>query len=693
MQVAAPNTVLGDFASAELTYNGLTSRFFRRGDEYWVHTDGRDGAEADFRITHTLGVEPVQQYLIDLPGGRRQALGIAWDSRPREQGGQRWFHLYPDEAVDHSSPLHWTRTLQNWNTMCADCHSTNFKKNYSVDADTFESTAASIDVDCEACHGPGSAHAVDPQRFPLVLGRDSRRWTFGDDTGIARRVPALKSHGEIEVCAHCHSRRTQLSDVDEPGQPFLDAFRPALLDHGLYYPDGQMHGEVYVYGSFLQSAMYRAGVTCSDCHEPHSERLRADGNALCGGCHLPTKFDTPEHHHHSGAAAIMCVDCHMRTETYMVVDVRRDHSLRVPRPDLSARLGTPNACNDCHTDRTPQWAAEAVAAWYPDGRQHDFHYGEAIYAGQTWAADRGPLLRRVVDNTEMPAIARATALGLLARQPDDAATDAIRRSLDDPEPLVQIAAVGALGNLPPEARSSAQRFLTHPLAALRIQAARVLAPVRAGMNEERRRDFDAAGEEYIAAANFNRDRGEGHFNLGTFLVDLGRLGEAQAAFSQGIARQPQSVPSYLNLADLYRAQGHESQARQLLLEARGVDPDDAAVELALGFSLVRTGQAADALEQFARAQKLQPDEPYYAYVLGVALNSGGDPERAQAVLTAARERFPGYRETLAALGTIHRDNGENEEAARDARAMLELSPSDQFARELLREVTGPGAAQ
>jgi predicted CXXCH cytochrome family protein len=693
MQVAGPDTVLGDFRNTEFTYNGITSRFFRRGDEYWVRTDGPDGALANFRITRTFGVEPLQQYLIDFPGGRRQVLGIAWDSRPAKLGGQRWFHLHPHESIDHSDPLHWTGTLQNWNTMCAACHSTNFKKNYAVDTNTFASSFSSIDVDCEACHGPGSIHATDPRHSALALGSETRTWVLADDRGIAHRVPASNSHAEVEVCARCHSRRSQFGDADEPGKPLLDTFRPALLDSGLYYPDGQMRGEVYVYGSFLQSAMYRAGVTCSDCHDPHSARLRAQGNALCTGCHLAAKFDTPAHHHHSAPGGPACVDCHMRTETYMVVDARRDHSLRVPRPDLSARLGTPNACNDCHNDRTPQWAADAVATWYPNGRQHDFHYGEAIHAGQTWAADRARLLLRVIEDAQMPAIARATALTLLASQPDAAAADAIRRSLDDSDPLVQLAGLSALGDLPPEARiSAAQPFLTHPLAALRMEAARVLAPARGALTEDRRRNFDAAGEEYIAAANFNRDRGEGYFNLGTFLADLGRLDEAQAAFSQGIAREPKFLPSYLNLADLYRAEGRETQGREVLLRAAREGADDAAVELALGFSLVRTGQTADALGRFARAQKLQPDRPYYAYVLGVALNSSGAPQRAKAVLTAARERFPGYRETLAALATIHRDNGENEEAARDARALLDLSPSDAFARELLRQVTASGPA-
>lgn len=99
------------------------------------------------------------------------------------------------------------------------------------------------------------------------------------------------------------------------------------------------------------------GVACSDCHDPHSQKLRAPGNAVCAQCHLSVKFDVPEHHRHKpGTKGGECASCHMPTVTYMVVDPRHDHAMRIPRPDLSVKLGTPNACNDCHKDKKPSWA-------------------------------------------------------------------------------------------------------------------------------------------------------------------------------------------------------------------------------------------------------------------------------------------------------------------------------------------------
>jgi hypothetical protein len=200
---------------------------------------------------------------------------------------------------------------------------------------------------------------------------------------------------EIEVCAACHARRQSLtSQSSAPGDRFLDNFVPALLRTGLYHADGQILDEVYVYGSFLQSRMHGAGVRCTDCHERHRLGILAEGNALCTRCHNPEgtprfptlkpgQFDSPAHHfHRDGSDGAQCANCHMPARTYMGVDPRRDHSFRVPRPDLSARLGTPNACTLCHDDKTDAWATEQVRAWYPEGRSGRLHFSEVLAAGR-----------------------------------------------------------------------------------------------------------------------------------------------------------------------------------------------------------------------------------------------------------------------------------------------------------------------
>ena len=688
MQPATPETVLGDFDDATLTHYGVTTRFFTRDGEHFVRTDGPNGELRDYRITHTFGAEPLQQYLVEMPNGRYQAFGIAWDSRPAEQGGQRWFHLYPDLELEPSDPLHWTQSVHNWNGRCAACHSTALEKRYSADEDRFATQWVEIDVGCEACHGPGSLHAVRPAEIAPGLPAIERAWRRSGEAATAARTGPASGASEIDVCAQCHARRAQLDDALAPGEPLLDRFVPARLDEGLYHADGQILDEVFVYGSFVQSAMFRAGVVCSDCHEPHSARLVAEGNALCTRCHAEDVFDTPSHHHHGQSeAGAFCVDCHMRDETYMVVDPRRDHSFRVPRPDLSASLGTPNACGDCHREEGAEWAAARVREWFPEGRSGTFHYGEALAAGRSWTADRAALLARVALDDSEPAIARATAVRHLAEQVDADVVEIVTRALDDDEPLVQLAALEALDALPAERRAAlGQRFLTHPLRALRVTAARVLAPVRMDLSERRRADLDAALNEYVAAQHFNEDTAEARFNLAALDAVLGRTDDAEAAYRRVIEREPMFAPAYANLADLYRTLGRETDAEAVLRGGIDANPDDPALFYALGLSLARSGRIDDALSALERAAALAPREPLYGYAVGLALVSAGEREHAIESLEATRRASPGYVPALFALATLHRDAGDIDSALRYTREALAVSPSDPGARALLAEL-------
>lgn len=698
---ATPATALGDFGDTSFAHDGIESRFFARGDELFVETEGADGTIAEFRVAYTFGVTPLQQYLVDVGDGRYQAFGVAWDSRPVEEGGQRWFDLYPEDTLRAGDPLHWTAAAQNWNSRCAACHSTALEKGFVAGNDgaaAYDTTWDSLDVDCEACHGPGRAHAAAPEASAPLLARAARAWVFepGATTASLRRTGEGTADGqrpagpatEIETCALCHSRRAQLGEPLEPGVPMLDQIVPARLDAGLYHADGQILDEVFVYGSFAQSAMYHAGVTCTDCHDPHSTQVFAEGNALCTRCHAPAVFDTPEHHHHDpGGRGSDCVDCHMRAETYMVVDPRRDHSFRVPRPDLTRAIGTPNACADCHAERGAEWAAARVAEWYPQGRSSEFHYGVALAAGRDYAAERAPLLYRLIGDPSQPAIARATALTLLAAQPDAATGATLAAALEDSSPLVQLAAIESVEALPAERHAALlQRFLNHPLRALRTTAARILVAQRDALSTRRQADLDAALNEYVAVQLFNADRAEGWLNRGSLAFVLGRLDEAETAYRRAVEREPGFAASYAQLADLYRVLGDEARAREVLAEGLAIQPAAAELHYALGLALTRAGEAQAALDAIEAAVEAAPDAPLFRYAHALALDALGRRSDALAALEALAGRFPSYRPALVALTTLYRDTGDARRAVQWAETLLEVSEGDPTARAILMQL-------
>jgi len=702
MQVADEQTVLGNFNNVTFTHGDVTTTFFRRDGKFVVRTDGPDGQFHDYDVAYTFGVTPLQQYLIAFPGGRYQALGIAWDSRPQDAGGQRWFHLYPEQRLAPGNPLHWTGLDQTWNYQCAECHSTNLQKHYRLDGDRYETTWSELNVACEACHGPGSRHVAwakaagttpmpeEPSKGLIVQlkGRDDAAWVIDPHTGSAKRTTPLPARFEVETCARCHARRGIFDERYIHGRPLMDTHRPALLEEGLYYADGQIQDEVYEYGSFLQSKMYRAGVTCSDCHDPHSLRLRDTGNALCAHCHLPERFDTPAHHFHpTGVAGSQCVACHMPAKTYMGVDARRDHSLRPPRPDLSVQLGTPNACTACHTDRPPQWAADTIVRWYGPGPRPP-HFATALHAGRTRQPGAEGALMRLLGDAAIPGIARATAVSLLGRSLSPQSLRAIEAALADGDPLVRLAAVSVLEAVEPPIRLRlAAHLLRDTVRAVRIEAARILAPLdKTHLSTEQSAALDLALAEYRQAQELNADRPEAHLNLGVLQAQLGKPLEAEQAYRTALRIDPSFAPTYVNLADLYRAQRRDEEGENILRQGLAVSPNNAALHHALGLLLVRRGRQADALDALRRAAELRPDNPRYSYVFGVALHSAHQSTRALEVLRQAHEQHPGEREILIGLVTINRERGQLIAAIGYAKKLVELVPYDQGARQLLAEL-------
>ncbi len=712
MQKASEATVLGDFAHATLSHHGVTTVFFRDSEKFMVRTEGPDSAPHDYEIAYTFGVYPLQQYLIAFPGGRYQALGIAWDSRPKEQGGQRWFPLYPGQNLHAGDSLHWTGRDQTWNYQCAKCHSTDLKKNYDLAAGTYATSWTDPDVACEACHGPGSRHvawaesraaesAGSSQVKPnsslktSAMGLTTKlepaspgQWRMNPATGIAERVEPLNSQ-ELDICAGCHSRRKVIAQDSPAGSAFLDAYLPALLEPGLYHADGQIDGEVFEYGSFVQSRMYHAGVTCSNCHEPHGLALRAQGNGLCAQCHLPAKFDVAEHYHHpQGSTGAQCVNCHMPSKTYMVVDARRDHSIRVPRPDLSASAGTPNACTSCHADKTADWAAQRIAEWFPHGRQTLPHYGTALYAGRSGAANAEPLLDALIADQDQPAIARASALALLAPVASPASEAAIRAAFADPNPLVRAAAPRALPAAPtPSMVQAAAPLLNDPVRAVRIETARVLASVEQQLlTPEQQTAFAAAILELFAAEMSDAERPESHLNLGLLETNLHHLSEAETHYQTALRLDPNFTPALVNLADLDRMRGQNQEGTGLLRKAMAIDPDNAEIRYALGLALVREHNYADALPELRRAAELAPGNARYAYVYAIALNSIGAQGRAMELLETSHKRHPADRDTLLALVSIARDSGDFATALLHARELVKLFPTDMQLRLLILDL-------
>ncbi len=574
MQVATPETVLGNFKDQTLEHFGVVSRMFERDGKYWVATQNAAGKTEEYPVKYTFGVAPLQQYLAEFPGGRYQVLPVCWDTEQK-----RWFHLHPDEPIAPQDPLHWTSWPQTWNHMCAECHSTNLQKNYDPATDTYKTTYSEIDVSCEACHGPGSIH--------VELAKDkSLFWDRRYGKGLTVNLKDPNNRTQVDTCGQCHSRSALIAAGLEPGKPLADHKMVHLLDGNLYHDDGQIRDEVFEHGSFLQSKMFRKNIKCTDCHDPHTAKLKLQGNQTCTNCHQhsPGKYDTPLHHHHPvGSTGALCVNCHMPQQTYMVVHHRRDHSLRIPRPDLSVKIGTPNACNQCHDslpkpdlkDKSPKQRALVMAAkiveWYGPQRPDEIHYGEILQAARQSKPIALPQLLKLVKSNDVGPNVRATAVQLLggyltADNANTTTTEAIVTASKDDDPLVRAAAVSVMPAS--ELLIQGERLLQDPIRDVRRQATMIFNSIPPEQWPAKVASLmTAANTDYVEGQGATLDTPEGNSNLGMLAYNRGDYAKADQYFAHALKLFP-LAPDAANLraAALIR-QGKTAVAEQVLREA------------------------------------------------------------------------------------------------------------------------------
>lgn len=646
MLPAGPGSVLGDFDDVRVKFHGIETRLFRDGERYRVTTAGADGKPATFTIAYTFGHYPVQQYLADIGDGRLQALNVAWDSRAQSAGGQRWYHLRSDEEFDAQSPFFWTRHLQNANSRCIECHSTGFGKNYDADTVSYASSWAEPGVGCEACHGPASRH-LELAAANKLSGENSGferkpekhlSWAFRGDDAIAS-PSGSGDDAWVDTCGGCHSRRDSFADP-EPLTGYHQQYRLALLEPGLYFADGQIDDEVFVLGSFLQSKMHGRGVTCGNCHDPHSGKTLIAGNGLCTQCHRPQVYDRTEHHRHApDSPGARCVDCHMPERLYMQVDARRDHGFSLPDPWLSQRLGVPDACTGCHRDRDDAWAAATLAGWGIERRANDWAQTNRGLGRQDMrvfgAFSEDPAM------LELAPIRQATLITSLAGFPTRSSLEVSSGYLGAEDPLLRRAAVSALQPMPAGLRwQLLNPLIGDPVKAVRLEVANRLADLRPQLDGADAARLDRLLDEYRESLAYQADAPGGQLAIGNLEHRLGYPILAERAYKRALDIEPDFLPALLNLADLYRSLNSEDEARPLLERALRVAPDNANAQQAMGLYLVRKGDRDAALEHFAAAVEQPGAGPGNFYTYAVALDSAGRTDDAIAALAAASKRFP-----------------------------------------------------
>ena len=729
MDIATDDTVLAKFDGTKIEHFGITSTVFRDGKKFMVNTQGPDGQMRDFEVTMVFGCEPLQQYMVELKPsrdrsglGQFQVLRLSWDVAK-----QQWFYLSPPDVYENlhpNDPLHWTGVTQRWNSNCASCHSTDLKKNFDLLSGTYNTTFVDIDVNCESCHGPGSLH--------VEIAKNRRFfWDRNHGLGLTTKLKSPNNLPQVEACAPCHSRRTQIQPGDLKGARYDDHFSCQLISDQIYHDDGQIRDEDYVYGSFVQSKMFHRGIKCSDCHDPHSTKVKFTDNQLCTSCHQHPagKYDTPAHHRHqAGSPGALCVECHMPATTYMAIDSRRDHSFRVPRPDLSVEFGTPNACTACHIDETrlPEekqtqlsqyldWIlatekgdevvgfelrktdlemATAFKEWYPAAaeRVDRSKYYEQLVTGKSDRSEAFQALRQLALDASSPAMFRASSALEIGRS-DNNPNETLLRCLEDVDPKVVAAAINALTGRVIESfadRIEAKKMilpiaiqLSHESRLVRVQAARCLTSLPKlqlfqMISPSDRRNLEIAIEELKAGVAQDNDLAMGHLSLAALHEWNEDFASAETSYRNAISVQPDFSGPRTNLALLL--DGRIGQLNRRI--AAGETNLTSQIEK-LQKSVERYRKEENHLLKFEVERSAGiPTAHGLHYRYGLSCYLNGNNEDARKWLESAYTLSPETETYVLALATFYDEIGETQNAIRFAKELLIVAPQNAGYRQL-----------
>ncbi len=695
MDTASETSVLGDFNDAELEFNGLTHKFYRKDDKFFVMTDGPDGSMQEFEVQYTFGAWPLQQYLVPLDGGRLQTLALSWDTITKS-----WYHMaeavYPDERVDHTNWLHWTNQAQNWNGMCADCHSTNLKKGFDPLTKTYHTTWSEINVGCEACHGPSSEHLKWANLPELARPANT-------NFGLVVQTSNIENTRYVDLCARCHTRRAVFEDYNFEWHDLLDQMVPELPREPFYFTDGQILEEDYVFGSFTQSKMYMNDVMCNDCHNVHSGKLILDGNALCLQCHRADEYDTYNHHFHKQVGeegkpvvsafgdtyqvgdGASCINCHMPGRYYMGVDYRRDHSFRIPRPELSDDLGTPNACTYCHADQNNQWASNKMKEWYgSSAKQHFGSYLASVVSSQEHVTDK---LKEIINNELFPPITRAVAISELGTEFSDENKKILVSKIHDPESFIRYAAIRNYNVTEENDIKLLVSLLNDPVRAVRFEAALALSGIPdIPISENEKKLLQKILNEYEGALMYSADFTASRLNLGNLYRNLGDTDKAIEQYKEAILIDNEFYPAKINLAMLYNQIGENEQAEKLFKEVIADGPDQHYQKYSLGLLLAEMGRYEEAVSYLEDASVYLEENTRIKFNLAKLQEFLKNDEAAEANYIMILEQEPESPEYLIAIVEYYFKKQNYQKAKPYVIRINNLFPDDPQSIELLEFV-------
>ena len=630
----------------------------------------KDGNKTtSFDVVWVLGGKNVFYFLTPLEKGKLQTIPLAYNLNNKAWYNNPMSALrhFPEGPVDQALP--WRDRMYNFNTSCYSCHVSQLESNFDLANDSYQSTWKEPGINCETCHGPSGNH--------VRIFKNAKEGEVQKELGlISTKVFTADQHNWS--CAPCHAKMHPITSSYMPGDRFFDNYDLTVLDNTDFYPDGRDLGENYTYtGWLMNECKNNEEFHCVMCHTSSGrDRFKNNPNDACKSCHAERVADVVAHSgHKAGSTGAVCINCHMPKTVFGAMN-RSDHSFRPPMPEATIRFKSPNACNMCHTDKTPEWANSIVKQRKNGNYQEEtMKWAELLREARLGDWKRLDKILEHIAKEDLNEVVIASFVRTLDNCDKEQKWSTIINALKSKSPLVRSsAAAGLNGNVSAEAKTALLQALNDEYRLVSISAASSMALFpkdRFTIDESQL--VAKVTQEYLKSVVTRPDDWSSHYNLGIFYQNQGDANKALDSYETAARLYPESLMPLINSSVLYSYVGNTAKAEENLQKVIKIDPENEAANLNLGLLLAEQGRINEAEQALRTALRVNPKQAVAAYNLSVLTAQQNIGEAIDFARTAAdaMPEDPKYAYTLA---FYQMQNNQKAEAIKTLNGLLKRHP-------------------
>jgi tetratricopeptide (TPR) repeat protein len=652
--------------------DGKTYQVVTKGPSMLMHEKDGDKLLTTYTMEWAMGGHHVSCFLTPLDKGKLQTIPLAYDHH-----GKTWFN-YPESAVRRFEDGHledealpWKDAMYTFNTGCYRCHISQLNTNYDLATETYHTTWREAGINCETCHGPAGEH--------IRIFKNLKEGEEPNEVGLIVTSHFTQAQNN-DSCATCHAKMSPITPSYLPGDKYFDNYTITTLEDRDFYPDGRSLGENYTMtGWMMNPCIQKSELHCVTCHTSSGrDRNRDNPNQACLVCHPNRNEDWEAHTGHTVEAGLTCISCHAPKRQFVGRFLRSDHSFRPPMPEATIRFGSPNACNQCHTDKTPEWANNIVKARSNGNYQEEtLRWAQLIKEARDTDWKNVEQMYHYIKTEKAGEVVATSFIRLLAACSLDSKWDVLQGALDSESELVRsAAAMGLSGNTSNKVKNALLKACMDEIRLVRINAASSLLVFSTTQFTAQQQAVLAKAEaEYVTSMTSRPDNWSAHYNQGIYYQNKGNPQEALNSYETAARLYPESIMPLINSSLLYSSLGDPAKAEENLKKVVTLDPDNEAANLNLGLLLAELGRFNEAEKALRTAFKANPDRnPVAAKNLSVIVAQRGDlvgAVRYAQIAYKTRPDAPDYGYTLA---FYQLQNGQTDAAKGTLRQLIKTNP-------------------